>query len=296
MDLVVYLALGVLAVVFIISFIVLIVMCHRRRTNLKRLKKTNPLLRYSKIRTENLDNVVQLSPLMAQVLDKNTWVYDVTGLLQHCVAILRLSHTLSQKLSAVPLNQVSPELMEAIKQATIRVMPRFDDLLSSVASPSIDARILEARASALATVCWALYMPYSLVNQRCAELFIVPLREMEGHLDALRESAFTAERNDLMKLEVDWTHVDALASAAVAAAASSRPQAPFNPTTSSSLPTTSNDTPDDDDEPTTASDTAPLVVSTPISDGPVTGATPSNGCIGSTVTGQNSSPTSRNKT
>lgn len=110
-----------------------------------------------------------LSPLdmflSAAALDKNSWVYDVSGLLQHCVALLRLCHSLSEKLSKIPLQAVSfpilliskkyqenhrkkkdkniqsirqhPPLNTVLCEATHRVLPAFDDLLNSVASPNV---------------------------------------------------------------------------------------------------------------------------------------------------------------
>ncbi|EYB80793.1 hypothetical protein Y032_0400g766 [Ancylostoma ceylanicum] len=148
---------------------------------------------------------------LAQVLDKNTWVYDVTGLLQHCVAVLRLCHQLTDQLAAVPLQHASPQLSHMLCQATLRVMPRFDDLLSAVASPAVDIRVLEARATALATVCWALYLPFSLISQKYREAMGEPLQQMDHHLDALRQAAEIAERANLGKLELDWSHLDAVA-------------------------------------------------------------------------------------
>ncbi|KJH46380.1 hypothetical protein DICVIV_07548 [Dictyocaulus viviparus] len=149
--------------------------------------------------------------LISQALDKNTWVYDVTGLLQHCVAVLRLCHQLTDHLAAIPLQHASAQLSYMLCQATQRVMPRFDDLLSAVASPAVDIRVLEARATALATVCWALYLPFSLISQKYRETMGDPLRQMDYHLDALRQAADIAERANLGKLELDWSHLDAVA-------------------------------------------------------------------------------------
>ncbi|VDO61816.1 unnamed protein product [Heligmosomoides polygyrus] len=173
MDTVVFLALAVLAAVFIVSLLVLLVMCQRRRMQIRSFKLASASAGFSKLRNENLDgHIMQLSPLIAQALDKNTWVYDVTGLLQHCVAVLRLCHQLTDQLAAVPLQHASPQLNHMLCQATLRVMPRFDDLLSAVASPAVDIRVLEARATALATVCWALYLPFSLISQKYREVAI----------------------------------------------------------------------------------------------------------------------------
>ncbi|KAJ1361445.1 hypothetical protein KIN20_020692 [Parelaphostrongylus tenuis] len=215
MDTVVFLALTVLAAVFLVSLLILLVMCQRRRMQIRtfKLATTNSKVsRFSKLRNDDLDgHIMQLSPLIAQTLDKNAWVYDVTGLLQHCVAVLRLCHQLTDQLAAIPLQHASPQLSHMLRQATLRVMPRFDDLLSAVASPAVDIRVLEARATALATVCWALYLPFSLISQKYRESMGEPLQQMDHHLDALRQAAEIAERANLGKLELDWSHIDAVA-------------------------------------------------------------------------------------
>ncbi|CAD6197185.1 unnamed protein product [Caenorhabditis auriculariae] len=218
MDVVVYLALGVLAVVFAVSLVILIIMCYRRRYELSRYKSSP--LRFSKLsEIDNIENLVQLSPLIGEILDKNSWVYDVSGLLQHCVAVLRLCHNLTEKLASAPLSQAPPQLSEGICSATQRVMPRFDDLLCAVASPSVDVRVLEARATSLATVCWALFLPFSLLNVKYKEILSVPLAEMEQHLTALRAAADLAERAEMGKVPVDWARMDEVAAAAAEAAA-----------------------------------------------------------------------------
>lgn len=164
-------------------------------------------LRFAKLQNEGVDGVSALSPLIARALDKNSWVYDVTGLLQHCVALLRLCHSLSEKLSSLPLQQANPQLNNVICEATHRVLPRFDDLLSAVASPHVDVRILEARATALATVCWALLLPFSLVNPKYSEMLGNPLKEMDTHLEILRQAADLAERAEMGKVNVDWARL-----------------------------------------------------------------------------------------
>lgn len=214
MDTVVFLALTVLAAVFVVSLLVLLVMCQRRIMQIRSFKiaSNSKCSRFSKLRNDDLDgHVMQLSPLIAKTLDKNAWVYDVTGLLQHCVAVLRLCHQLTDQLAAIPLQHASSQLSHMLRQATLRVMPRFDDLLSAIASPAVDIRVLEARASALATVCWALYLPFSLISQKYRETMGELLQQMDHHLSALRQAAEIAERANLGKLELDWTHIDAFA-------------------------------------------------------------------------------------
>ncbi|CAI4228498.1 unnamed protein product [Auanema sp. JU1783] len=206
MDLVVYLSLAVLATVFLVSLIILLLMCRRRKLSFG-LPASNQYFRFSKMSNDNIEGLTHLSPLMAQMLDKNSWVCGVSGLLQHCVALLRLCHTFTEKMSTIPLDQVGPQLNKIFCEATLRIMPRFDDLLESVSSPHIDIRVLEARATALATVCWTLYLPTTLLGPKDKEMVSDPLIEMEAHLKILREAAILAARAEIGKLDVDWSRI-----------------------------------------------------------------------------------------
>ncbi|KAK6043507.1 hypothetical protein COOONC_18987 [Cooperia oncophora] len=65
MDTVVFLALAVLAAVFIVSLLVLLVMCQRRRMQIRSFKLASATAGFSKLRNENLDgHIMQLSPLI----------------------------------------------------------------------------------------------------------------------------------------------------------------------------------------------------------------------------------------
>ncbi|VDM24919.1 unnamed protein product [Toxocara canis] len=153
-----------------------------------------------------------MEEVAAQVLDSNQWIYDVTGMLQHCVAILKLCHATIEKLSSVPLTAISPQLNDSILRATNRIMPRFDDLLRAMAAnqacssvifgDAVDIRILEARASSLVSVCWALASPFTIVSCKNVEAIDGALREMENHVEALRlvveqaEQRFAEQQNN----------------------------------------------------------------------------------------------------
>ncbi|VDN26776.1 unnamed protein product [Gongylonema pulchrum] len=131
---IVYLALFVLAAVFFFSLFILIAMCRRRALTTKRFAEATSL-RFTKVDNENVESVVQLEPLIAQVLDSNQWIYDVSGMLQHCVVILKLCHALTMKLSTIQLN-------------------------------SVDIRLLEARASSLVSTCWMLAFPFTVISPK----------------------------------------------------------------------------------------------------------------------------------
>jgi hypothetical protein len=193
MDIVVYLAIAVLGVVFIISLLILIIMC-RRKYEYNRLL-VNQSLRFSKLRHENVDDIIQLSPHISNALNSNQWVYDVSGILEHCVAVLKLCHTLTDKLAKIPLNSISPQLNDVICQATARVVPRFDDLLQSMAAPNVDVRLIEARVVALVTTCFSLVSPFYLMNPKYKEVFGQLINDMEIHQKYLQVAVDQATIN-----------------------------------------------------------------------------------------------------
>uniref|UniRef100_A0A914Y601 Transmembrane protein 98 n=1 Tax=Panagrolaimus superbus TaxID=310955 RepID=A0A914Y601_9BILA len=122
----------------------------------------------------------------SNALNSNQWVYDVSGILEHCVAVLKLCHTLTDKLAKIPLNSISPQLNDVICQATARVVPRFDDLLQSMAAPNVDVRLIEARVVALCCSCWSLVSPFYLMNPKYKEVFGQLINDMEGHQKCLQ--------------------------------------------------------------------------------------------------------------
>ncbi|VDO39502.1 unnamed protein product [Brugia timori] len=164
MEVVVYLALFVLASVFCFSSFILIVMCRRRAQARERLHAAMASLSFTKVNNENVESVLQLGPLI--VLDSNQWIYDVSGMLQHCVVVLKLCHALTEKLSVIQLNSIAPKLNEQVVTATARIMPRFDDLIRTVAANQVDIRLLEARASSLVSACWALAFPFTVISPK----------------------------------------------------------------------------------------------------------------------------------
>jgi hypothetical protein len=118
---------------------------------------------------------------LAQTLNSNQRVLDVSGLLQNCVAVLKLCHELTDKLAKIPLNNINPQLNDIICQATARVVPRFDDLLQTLAMPNVDIRLIEARVTALTVACWSLVIPFYIIDAKYKEAFGGLVREMEAH-------------------------------------------------------------------------------------------------------------------
>ncbi|CAD5210457.1 unnamed protein product [Bursaphelenchus xylophilus] len=201
MDVVVYLALAVLCAVFIISLVLLVVMC-RRRYEYNRLLTAHSL-RFSKLKRENMDDFVELSPYLSQALSNNEWVFDVNGVLEHSVCILKLCHVITDKLSSVSLEEVSPQLNELICEATARVVPRFDAVLQALAARKVDVRLTEARVTALTTAVWALIQPFCILDPKYKETFGPMLNEMDEHQRFL---AYTIQRaEEVIVQETDET-------------------------------------------------------------------------------------------
>jgi hypothetical protein len=113
-----------------------------------------------------------------------------TDLLQHCVAVLKLCHSMTEQMAQSPLDQKQcpPELNQMICRATARVMPRFEALLRSMAAKDVDIRVIEARVGALVSACWALTAPFALANPSQRDKLEELTRQMDNHMMALQVS------------------------------------------------------------------------------------------------------------
>ncbi|MCP9264405.1 Transmembrane protein 98 [Dirofilaria immitis] len=196
-------------------------MCRRRVLAREHLRAAMTSLRFTKVNNENVESVLQLGPLIAQALDSNQWIYDVSGMLQHCVVILKLCHALTEKLSIIQLNSIAPKLNEQVVTTTARIMPRFDDLIRTVAASqsrrgylsaitylfiveisdmgAVDVRLLEARASSLVSACWALAFPFTVISPKHMDSLDGILNEMEDHVEALRLIVRHMEENFIIQ-------------------------------------------------------------------------------------------------
>lgn len=127
--------------------------------------------------------------ILALTLNRNHWIEEMTtGLLQHCVAVLKLCHSLTDKMTKIPLNQQQRpnELNEYICRATSHIFPRFEALLRSMAAKDVDIRVIEARVGALISACWALVVPLSLAAPKHMDQLTKIVQDMEFHMAALQ--------------------------------------------------------------------------------------------------------------
>ncbi|KAM7301432.1 putative transmembrane protein [Ixodes scapularis] len=166
MDAVVAVAISVLAVVFVSSLVALIVVCRHRYCSNKdhlsrQLQDSRPDIHLIHSQNETADmelDDVRLHPDIEKILADEQWVDDATGLVPHCLAVLKTCHQLTERLVTVSVGSVrrpaqSQRQMVELAQLAQKVGPRVDDVVRAM-YPPLDPRLLEARSLvALIVVC-----------------------------------------------------------------------------------------------------------------------------------------------
>nr|CAD7263161.1 unnamed protein product [Timema shepardi] len=154
MDTVVAVAIGILAAVFVGALAVLVVLCRRHKGSLDVFGWTASGIKpdVHLIPTERPDlelGDVRLHPDIEQILEDEQWIGDATGLVPHCLAVLKSCHYLTERLAALAMGPLTNgKAGQEIVQVARRIYPRVDDMVSSM-YPPLDARLLEARTAAL---------------------------------------------------------------------------------------------------------------------------------------------------
>ncbi|KAI1292781.1 Transmembrane protein 98 [Halotydeus destructor] len=160
METVVIVAIAVLAVVFAGSLSALVFICYHRyykRDFFKNLNDSRPDVNLINPVSSNhmeLDDV-QIHPEIDRILADAQWVDDATGLIPHCLAILKSCHQLTERLVGATMSMLphyeesdqQKKLWEIIKVAQ-RISPRVDDVVTSM-YPPLDPRLLESRCQSL---------------------------------------------------------------------------------------------------------------------------------------------------
>lgn len=109
--------------------------------------------------TENHNNMelddVRLHPNIDQILSDTQWVDDATGLIPHCLAVLKGCHHLTERLVAATMSAMPrfTEQDQRLKLAEIgriapTISPRVDDVVEAM-YPPLDPRLLESRCLSL---------------------------------------------------------------------------------------------------------------------------------------------------
>ncbi|XP_071584531.1 transmembrane protein 98 isoform X1 [Heliangelus exortis] len=212
METVVIVAIGVLATIFLASFVALVVVCRQRYCHPKDLRhhydtKNVPrvpdrpiveLMGSSEVASEpselELDDVVITNPHIQAILENEDWVEDASGLVSHCIAILKICHTLTEKLVAMTMGSgarvKSPASLGDIIVVAKRISPRVDDVVRSM-YPPLDPKLLDARAAALLlSVSHLVLVTRSACRQPAARHWVErSLAAAEEHMAALRVAA-----------------------------------------------------------------------------------------------------------
>ncbi|ESP01671.1 hypothetical protein LOTGIDRAFT_200161 [Lottia gigantea] len=218
METVVAVAIGVLASIFLISLVVVLFLCRQkycRKIDLitAQHKDSRPdvqlITESSDIETHTtssqppstdveLEHVQLTNPRIEEILKNEQWVDDATGLIPHCISILKTCHDLTEKLVGMTMGNAqmirTQETLTDIIAVAKRISPRVDEVVKSM-YPPLDPRLLEARCTALALSVHHLV----LVTKNACRLSGVldwidqSLADVEDHLRVLRDASVTNE-------------------------------------------------------------------------------------------------------
>ncbi|XP_065221177.1 transmembrane protein 98-like isoform X2 [Planococcus citri] len=209
MEAVVIAAFAILIVVLMSSTVLLVFLCCQksvRKSTTKYMKSLGSNSRF--IRPKNVQLIsessevelgeVCLHPDIEQILSDEQWINDASGLMPHCLAILKLCHLLTNRIIALTMANISQHRknnLESFVQLAKKITPRADDVVRSMYAP-LDARLLEARTVALvlSVTHLALAIKYSSSCSRdTQELIDKALFDMDKHLEVLRAASSSYE-------------------------------------------------------------------------------------------------------
>ncbi|KAG8566456.1 hypothetical protein GDO81_013259 [Engystomops pustulosus] len=145
-----------------------------------------------------LDDVVITNPQIEAILEDEDWIEDASGLVSHCISILKICHTLTEKLVAMTMGSgakmKTPSSLSDIIVVAKRISPRVDDVVRSM-YPPLDPKLLDARTTALLLSVSHLV----LVTKNACHLTVgldwidQSLSAAEEHMQVLREAAMATE-------------------------------------------------------------------------------------------------------
>ncbi|XP_006814880.1 transmembrane protein 98-like [Saccoglossus kowalevskii] len=142
MDVVVAIAIVVLGIIFIGSLVALVLVCrHRycRRINFSQLKDDDSRHNVTLVRASEsnvtleelgveLSDVNFTNPTLDEILQDENWIDDATGLMPHCIEILKTCKHLTERLVAITMgnatNVKTPDYLQEIVVVAKRINPR----------------------------------------------------------------------------------------------------------------------------------------------------------------------------
>ncbi|XP_045472317.1 transmembrane protein 98-like [Harmonia axyridis] len=195
-------AIGVLSAIFISAFVILIMIC-RRQQHYKQsyadgeFSRPEIKLISNKSEVEIID--IDLSKSMDEILENKQWVGDATGLIPHCLSILKACRYLTERLTALAMDAThSKKALASIVENAKKISSRVDDMVQSM-YPPLDPRLLEARAAALtlAVSHLVLVARYECDDKKRNFIWIdQSLQEINENLSVLRSAASLPETNN----------------------------------------------------------------------------------------------------
>uniref|UniRef100_A0A1B6G724 Transmembrane protein 98 n=2 Tax=Proconiini TaxID=565685 RepID=A0A1B6G724_9HEMI len=196
MELVVAAAIIILGIIFTGAFLSLLLICQHKNIRAKTSKYVKKLAKSDVSQFEDclMETDVELGevclhPHIESILAAE-WVGDATGLVSHCLAILKICHSLTNHVAALAMDPVQQSKLQDIIQVARRISIRADDMVRAM-YPPLDARLLEARSVALVLSVSHL----TLVAQAGTKFHWIEqsIAEMDTHLLVLREAALSQE-------------------------------------------------------------------------------------------------------
>ncbi|CAG5130937.1 unnamed protein product [Candidula unifasciata] len=218
MELVVAVAIGVLSVVFVAALVTLIMIlkykCRKvdhlteehnkeSRQDAQLIVETPDVIGSQSSMDVELGDVQLINPRLEELLNNEQWVDDATGLVPHCLSILKTCHQLTEKLVGMTMGNApnirTQETLTEIVSVAKRINPRVDEVVRSF-NPPLDPRLLEARFTALVLSVSHLVMITKNACQMSGTLDWIDqsLADVEDHLRVLREASMNLENHHQM--------------------------------------------------------------------------------------------------
>uniref|UniRef100_A0A1A8AIP2 Transmembrane protein 98 n=1 Tax=Nothobranchius furzeri TaxID=105023 RepID=A0A1A8AIP2_NOTFU len=145
-----------------------------------------------------LDDVVITNPHIEAILENEDWIEDASGLVSHCISILKICHTLTEKLVAMTMGSgakvKAPASLSDIITVAKRISPRVDDVVRSM-YPPLEPILLDARATALLLSVSHLVLVTRNACHMSGSMDWIDqsLHQAEDHMVVLREAALASE-------------------------------------------------------------------------------------------------------
>uniref|UniRef100_A0A2I3GMJ9 Transmembrane protein 98 n=1 Tax=Nomascus leucogenys TaxID=61853 RepID=A0A2I3GMJ9_NOMLE len=198
METVVIVATGVLATIFLASFAALVLVCRQHRRQRYDSKPIVDLIGAMVTRSEpselELDDVVITNPHIEAILENKDWIEDASGLMSHCIVILKICHTLTEKLVAMTMGSGAKMRTSAIVSDIVVNSPRVDDVVKPM-YPPLDPKLLDTGTTALLlSVCHLVLVTRNACHLMGGlEWVDQSLSAAEEHLEVLQEAALAFE-------------------------------------------------------------------------------------------------------